>query len=138
MVVRAQRRRFAGTLLASLLVCSAAPSARAAPVDWDGGGGNAFWDIALNWSGNTLPTSADDVSNTTTTNIEHRSGTDFINSFLSTLASLTISNGSTLRIGAGGISAPTVTLLNGATLGLSGTQTLGVTSILFTNTGTST
>ncbi len=33
-----------------------------AAVSWDGGGGNTLWSNPLNWSGDALPTSADDVT----------------------------------------------------------------------------
>ncbi len=33
-----------------------------AAVSWDGGGGNGLWSNALNWSGDALPTQADDVT----------------------------------------------------------------------------
>src|SRR4051812_36277686 len=72
-----------------------AVGASAAPVTWDAGGPagqKTFWDVTQNWNPDALPVTADDVTNSTGLSIEHRSGTDTINSF-TTNGQLTLSGG---------------------------------------------
>ena len=47
--------------LASLAMVAASLSALGATVTYTGGGGTEFWSNPLNWSGNLVPTSSDDV-----------------------------------------------------------------------------
>ena len=56
-----------------------------AAVAWDGGGDGSHWSDPLNWSGNTLPGEADDVTiNFGSNTIQHNSGTDTVHSLTTT------------------------------------------------------
>ena len=60
-----------------------------ASVSWDGGGDGTSWHDALNWSGNVLPGSSDDVVidvDTEEITVIHSAGTSIVNSLLSTEA----------------------------------------------------
>lgn len=76
--------KLAAFLSASALLAS--PLAYAAPLSWDGGGGNLNWGTAANWSGDTLPGADDDVTinvGGTTTVTQNRS-TPTVNSLAGT------------------------------------------------------
>ncbi|MBI5758610.1 MAG: hypothetical protein HZA46_08840, partial [Planctomycetales bacterium] len=54
-------------------------------VTWDGGGNGTNWSDPLNWDGNVLPTSADDVTiNFGSATVQHNTGTDTVNSLTTT------------------------------------------------------
>ncbi|MBU0982122.1 hypothetical protein KKC94_05530, partial [Patescibacteria group bacterium] len=66
-------------------------SAEAASISWDGGGGDSLWETGTNWSGDSVPTDADDVT------IDLGSGTVVDINATTTINSLTISDATTLN-----------------------------------------
>ena len=78
------------TAMAAALMALAAVSIQAATVTWTGGGGDGLWYTAANWSGNSVPTAADDVVITNGA-VEYVPGGD-----------LARNAGTTLTVGAGG------------------------------------
>ena len=78
------------TAMAAALMALAAVSIQAATVTWTGGGGDGLWHTAANWSGNSVPTAADNVVITNGA-VEYVPGGD-----------LARNAGTTLTVGAGG------------------------------------
>lgn len=97
-----------------------------AAIFWDGGGGNFLWTNANNWSTNTLPTAADDVTIDlpSAITVTLSSGTHSINS-LTCAEGLTFSGGS-LTIAAASTISGTFTL-SGASTVLTGAGNLNLT-----------
>ena len=78
-------------------------------VTWTGGGGDNNWDTPANWSTDSVPASADDVTINIAANVVHSNNvTDSINSLTST-EPLTISGG-TLSIAAASTIGSTLTM----------------------------
>ncbi|MGD9723817.1 MAG: beta strand repeat-containing protein [Pirellulales bacterium] len=94
-----------------------------AAVSWDGGGDGSNWSDPLNWSGNALPTSADDVTINVvgTITVTHSTGTTTIRSLTSdehfsiTGGSLTVSTGASNVNGNFSISNLATLIASGAT-----------------------
>ncbi|NTU49952.1 MAG: T9SS type A sorting domain-containing protein [Desulfobulbaceae bacterium] len=87
-------------------------TAWAAAVSWDAGGDGVNWSSANNWSGNALPTSADDVT------IGGTYSTTVDASFANIIKSLTIDNG-------GSVTLSRNLTVDGADVTINGTLTLG-------------
>ncbi|MGD9721698.1 MAG: beta strand repeat-containing protein [Pirellulales bacterium] len=122
-----------------------------APVSWDGGGDGINWSSPNNWSTNSLPTSADDVTINVvgTLTVIHASGSDTIRSLTSTenlnitggsltvttgastiSGTLDVSNLASLNVNGSGASftASSTVTLNGANLSASGGGTLDLST----------
>ncbi len=90
-------------------------------VFWDGGGNGTSWTDALNWSGNVVPGSGDDVTISVAANptIAITSGTQWINSLVCD---------ETLTLSGAMLSMSTTAQINGAFTLSSGTLSVGTTS----------
>src|ERR1041385_6867108 len=112
----------AGVLLAMAAVCSR--SAFCATVTWDAGGGDGNWSNPLNWSGDSLPTSSDDVVIDNSTSVD-----TVLLDQNATVKSIDIGNGVTFHVGAGElltVNGPSVsTVAAGGTLQLDGATPSG-------------
>jgi uncharacterized repeat protein (TIGR01451 family) len=82
-------------VVALLMVVAVSPSVFGATVSWDAGGGDENWSNALNWSGDALPTSGDDVIITTA-----GTGTVIL-SQNATVNSINVATGAYLHVGNG-------------------------------------
>jgi hypothetical protein len=101
-------------------------------VSWTGGAGDNNWDTPANWSTDSVPGSADDVTIDTTANVVHsQSVTDTINSLTSS-EPLTISGGTLSIASASTISSPLS--ITGGTL--TGTGAITVSGLLTPASGT--
>jgi uncharacterized repeat protein (TIGR01451 family) len=78
-----------------MAIVAASPTAFCATVTWDAGGGDDNWSNALNWSGNVLPTSSDDVVITTA------GGGSLQVDVNATVNSITIQSGKTVYVQSG-------------------------------------
>lgn len=116
------------TFLAALLALSClAPTVYAATIVWDGGAGTTSWGDANNWSGNVVPTSADeariDTSGVTLINLVANTAT--VNVGNAGTGTLAISGGGSLTSTSGGI------IFLGRGVGSNGTVTVtGMDSLL--------
>ncbi len=104
------------------------PRALMSAVTWTGGGGDNNWDTAANWSTDSVPGSADNVTINTAANVVHSNNvTDSINSLTST-EPLTISGG-TLSIAAASTIDNTLSLTGGTLNGTGGVSVSGLVTL---------
>ena len=93
-LLAAYSRRTGCALVAVSLIGMRVSLATAQTITWVPTNGTGYWNVAANWSGNALPTSANDVQNLNTgSTINHNTGDDTINSFYN-LAAFILSGGS--------------------------------------------
>lgn len=96
-------------VLALLAAIALGPmSVSAATVTWDGGGANAFWNTAANWSGDALPLTTDDI----VFGSGYTSGTPSLNGTNQTVNSLTFNGAASVSLLTGS-GTPTLTLSSG-------------------------
>ena len=107
-----------------LAIVIGSPAAFCATVTWDAGGGSGNWSNALNWSGDTLPTSSDDVVIDNTTSFD-----TVLLDQNATVKSITVGNGVTFQVQAGWVltvDGPSVSTVDaGGILQLDGASPLG-------------
>jgi uncharacterized repeat protein (TIGR01451 family) len=97
-----------------LAMVSASASAFGATVTWNAGGGTEFWSNPLNWSGNSVPTSGDDV-------IIANAGTSTVRIDVNaTVNSITVQNGTNLWI----VTGQLLTVNNAGTIDFGGALAL--------------
>jgi len=100
-------------------------------VSWDGGAGTSLWNDAANWSGNVLPTAADDVLISGPATVTLASGTTTIKSLVSS-AKVNVQNSNVVLTATDGIQVNNEFFVgNGATL--KNTQVFQGTGVGVTN-----
>lgn len=106
-----------------LAVVAVSPAVFGATVTYTAGGGTEFWSNPLNWSGNSVPTSSDDV-------IIASAGTGSVSADVSPIVnSITVQNNASLFLDAGQV----LTVNNSSTVDLGGDLFLGNNSIFSGN-----